>query len=140
MRRIIAIIVTISVLMICLCGCSNNKSKLEDYITNYEEVIAIIQDEFNDTNLKIQDEEHQSDEATMKQFGSGFWLLSVNDITVSVRCEDHIAYYVSYKTSTLGSPILIYTPTGEQLQQETMSIGQQGVNIVATEVNNATGQ
>ena len=115
-----------------MCGCGSQKSKLENYVTNYDEVITIIQDEFKDTNLKIKDGEQQSDEATMKQFGSGFWLLSVNDVVVSVRCEDHIACYVSYKTSTLGNPIIIYTPTYDQTRHQQNN--QQNTN--ATEIIN----
>lgn len=127
MRKLLCVLLT-TMLIFVMCGCGNSKSKLEDYITNYDEVIAIIQDEFKDTNLKIKDGEQQPDEATMKQFGSGFWLLAVNDVVVSVRCEDHIACYVSYKTSTLGSPIIIYTPTYEQTRQQ--QLGQKSVDAV----------
>ena len=71
--------------------------ELSNYISNYDEVVAIIQEQFNNNINSILDKGVPVAEyfASFKQFGNGQYYIYVNDVCVFVTCEDFTATYVN---------------------------------------------
>lgn len=131
MRKIITSILIITMAVICLCGCSP-KSKLENYVTNYDEVVTLIQEQFGSDKVTIADwkpdKEHRDagwqddidrEKKSIEQFGNGKWYLMVNDINVTVNIENHLATTIVYNN---GSGIVIArTSTYDQQMRQQAS-------------------
>ena len=107
--------ISLVVLAFCLCSCGKdtpNTSGLEQYVTNSEEVTAIIKSQFGTEDLTYEDVTTESTKATLSQFGNGTFAMQVNGVTVTVNCQNHIAtlvyintgaYIVCHHTTTYDS-------------------------------------
>jgi len=136
MRKIITGFLII-ILILCSCGCAD-KSKLENYVTNYDEVVTLLRDSFNDNKIIITDwklDKTQKEagmqkvidqnEQSLKQFGNGTWYLSVNGIQVTVFVRNHIAEMITYYDGSYYNTK--YTKTYEDNRPK--------IDIVATEAS-----
>ena len=128
MRKLLCVLLT-TMLIFVVCGCGSQKSKLENYVTNYDEVVTLIQKQFGSDKVTITDwkpdKEHRDagwqniidkDMKSIEQFGNGKWYLLVNDINVDVNIQDHIATSIVYNNGT--SVVIVNTPTYEQIRQQ----------------------
>lgn len=109
--------ILIIALAFCLCGCGGDKSEtsaantsgLEQYVTNSDEVTAIIQERFGTEDLTYEDVTMDSNKATLSQFGNGNFAVKVNGINVTVNCYNHLATRVHINT---GAGIAVFdTPS-----------------------------
>ena len=95
----------------------NGTIQLSQYITNYNEVETIIKDEFNSNQLKmVEDVMNDNDLASIKEFGTGYYKLLVNDVKVMVYCEDFIALRVYIRIGNDNKEFT--TSTGQQILDE----------------------
>ena len=99
---------------------NNNECTLSEYITNYDEVLTIIQDKFGSDQLSFVENTRSSELATLKQFGSGNYTVLVNDVNVMVCCDDHIACWVGINMGNKND--ITNTPTYDQKRQEQYSV------------------
>lgn len=101
-------------------------SALESYVTNYDEVIVKLQEDFNSDQLTITDSPNQTHTAQLEQFGNGYFYLMVNGISVQVNCRDHIA--LEYRFNNGSRQIVTYTPSGEKWYAENSSAPVEAVD------------
>ena len=95
----------------------NGIIQLPQYITNYNEVETIIKDEFNSSQLEIvEDVMDDNDLASIKEFGTGYYKLLVNNVNVTVYCEDFIALRVYIRIGFNNNEFT--TLTGQQKLNE----------------------
>lgn len=130
MKKLICIFM-LCIMILSLCACSN-KSKLAKYVTNYDEVVTKLEEDFN-SKVKIRDNEQQNSIQTLEQFGNGTYYIFVNDILVTVLCEDHIATGYTYYNGNAYQ--VSYTKSGLEKRDQFASLANQGVPIVATEAS-----
>ena len=124
MRKLLCVLLT-TMLIFVVCGCGT--SGLENYVTNSDEVTVILQEKFGTDKLTYKNTTSKNEEATLKQFGNGQYSMTVNDITVVVSCQDHIAMTVFIKTTTAGGEI-VRTPTGDEIMRANTPKGVDAVN------------
>ena len=107
MKQIIKKIVMICMIfsIVCMCSCNKeNRSELEKYITNYDEVVAALGEQFGTEELTILDYELtdaekeagfqsmvDSSKNSIIENGTGNWYLSVNGIMVTVTVSNKLA-------------------------------------------------
>ena len=89
---------------------------LKDVLTNYDEVVEIITQEFGDNPVieEIGPEYHQT--GAFNQFGNGIYYVKVNNVSVSVHCEEFVATEVSYNDGNSGH--MVFTPTYKELHPD----------------------
>lgn len=109
MKKVLCLVLIMSCIL-ALCACKP-KSELSNYITNYDEVMAVIESRFS--NPKIKDGPSQS---TVKEFGEGEWKLYVNDITVRICVHDRVAVTIVYSDGNRTHTVI--TPAGEDWQYQ----------------------
>lgn len=105
---------------------SSDNSALEGYVTNYDEVIAKLQEDFNSDQLTITDSPNQTHTAQLEQFGNGYFYLMVNGISVQVNCRDHLA--LEYRFNNGSRQITTYTLSGEKWYAENSSAPVEAVD------------
>lgn len=94
--------------------------ELKNYVTNYDEVITIIQQEFSNGIKDVRDSGTYTPEdlGALKEFGTGQYIFYVNDVCVLVRCEYAVAYRVDIDIG--GKWKKINTPTGDSTYESRM--------------------
>ena len=85
MKRILIIIILC--LSLSLCACTKETIQLEKYITNADQVYTILYQYFNTTELTITESDYNEECGTEQYF------FYVNGVSVTITCEDHIAYW-----------------------------------------------
>lgn len=67
--------------------------EIANYIENYDDVVSIIQQEFNGSIQTVRDygTKRSEDNASFKQFGNGWYLIYVNEVCVQINCENFVA-------------------------------------------------
>ena len=104
MKKIIILVLMTLLCLGCL-GCTKHPEgwekadSLDTYITNYNDVEDILCEKFNVDSVTLkQRDDICSDVGTLENFGNGHYQCIVNNVAVTINCQDHIANYVYIDT------------------------------------------
>lgn len=128
-KKIVIVCMIFSI--VCMCSCNKeSKSELEKYITNYDEVVEALGEQFGAKELTIIDYELtdaekktgfqnmvDSSKNSIIENGTGNWYLSVNGIMVTVTVSNKLATCVIHANENFVAIVNYTRSYQEQLEK-----------------------